>query len=58
MSFFLILYIYLLIGTGFAIAAHESDLVHKWKWWELLTFIIIWPCVVAYAIGKMPVGKN
>ena len=55
MSEYLLLYIYLTIGCGFAIAAEETD--SKWKWWGLLILALLWPGAVAYAIGKIKVQR-
>ena len=54
MTFWLLAYIYLLVGVGFCVAADESE-PGKWKWWSLLAFVIAWPAAVAYAIGKIKV---
>lgn len=56
MSEYLLLYIYLLIGSGFAIAAEESE-PDKWKWWGLVLFVILWPGAIAYALGKIKVQR-
>jgi len=57
MCLYLALYIYLLVGCGFAIAADEGvsnrNAPDKWKWWSLLLFVIVWPGAIAYAIGKI-----
>ena len=55
MTFSFAIYVYLLVGCGFAVAADESE-PDKWKWWSLLLFVLVWPGAIAYAIGKMPVG--
>jgi hypothetical protein len=57
MTLSLALYVYLLIGCGFAIAAEESE-PDKWKWWSLIAFVLVWPGAIAYAIGKMPIGRK
>lgn len=57
MTLYLALYVYLLIGCGFAIAAEESE-PDKWKWWSLIAFVLVWPGAIAYAIGKMPIGRE
>ena len=55
MTFSFAIYVYLLVGCGFAVATDESE-PDKWKWWSLLLFVLVWPGAIAYAIGKMPVG--